>query len=198
MRANRQRGRRTDPAKARLVLLEKYNDPSPSHFAEVIDNKLSSPSRASIMAFCQGAKTDEKTWRPLCLELGVDFSLLEKGSRPSDSISVLGSHEFKRHWTFSHPASFAGQVWVRVVTKPINRGQPHRYFIRWGPWGYTNTLNLEGREAVTLLHMKGDDGDSIPLFFDVSPPCCVSFGRGDPPVGPSIEINFGWSRVEGP
>jgi hypothetical protein len=46
------------------------------------------------------------------------------------------------------------------------------------------------------MHMKGSDGLSIPIFFDISPPCCVVFGQGTAPSGLALDINHGWSHIE--
>jgi hypothetical protein len=105
--------------------------------------------------------------------------------------------EYKRRWSFCHPATYSGSVWIQVVAGPATRGAPHDYTVRWGPWEYKGTLNLEGRQSAFLVHMKGSDGLSVPIFFDISPDCYVVFGQGDPPGGPLHEINWGWNRVEG-
>lgn len=107
--------------------------------------------------------------------------------------------EYKPRWSFSHPAVYSGRVYIEVVAEPASRRTPHYYTVRWGPWQYKGILNFEERESAFLVHMKGNDSLSVPLFFDISPASYVVFGQGDPPVG-SIhgihEINFGWKRVE--
>jgi hypothetical protein len=87
-------------------------------------------------------------------------------------------------------------VWIQVIAEPASRGAPHDYTVRWGPWEYKGTLNLGGRESAFLVHMKGNDGLSVPIFFDISSACYVVFGQGDPPGGPLREINWGWNRIE--
>jgi hypothetical protein len=104
--------------------------------------------------------------------------------------------EYKARWTFCHPAAYSGQVWIHVVAAPENRGTAHHYNVRWGPWEYKGTLNFEERESVFLVHMKGNDGLSVPIFFDISPSCYVIIGQGDPPEGQRHDINWGWNRIE--
>ena len=104
--------------------------------------------------------------------------------------------EYKLRWSFCHPATYSGRVWIQVFAEPASRGAPHDYTVRWGPWEYKGTLNLERRESAFLVHMKGNDGLSVPIFFDISPACYVVFGQGDPPSGPLHEINWGWNRIE--
>ena len=82
-----------------------------------------------------------------------------------------------------------------MTPKFENRGAPHQYSLRWGPWQLNNVLNLAGLESVSLRHTKGADGLSIPLFFDISPFCFVGFGQGDPPDGVVHDINHGWIYV---
>jgi hypothetical protein len=109
---------------------------------------------------------------------------------------ILGI-EFKPRWDFSHPAPYSGQVWIHVVAKPANRGIPHHYTIRWGPWERKGILNLAGLGSVALVHMKGDDGLSVPIAIQVSPPCYVTFGQGNPLAGPVDDINHGWEQIGG-
>lgn len=103
--------------------------------------------------------------------------------------------EHKVRWSFCHPASWSGQVWIQLIAEPGNRGAPHDYTVRWGPWEYKGSLNLEGRESAFLIHTKGNDGLSVPIFFDVLPPSYVRFGQEDPPGTPVHDINWGWKRV---
>ncbi|MBI3462839.1 MAG: hypothetical protein HY000_07230 [Planctomycetes bacterium] len=157
--------------------------------------KVELPERSAVLRFCRGNKTDESTWGPLCGELGLPFSLLEKGHSLSES--ELDDAEFKRHWSFCHRASYSGQVWIQVVAKFENRAVPHHYTIRWGPWKYSSVLTFERLESATLIHMKGDDGLSVPIIVDVSLPCYVAFGREDPPGALTHDINHGWTYVDG-
>ena len=103
--------------------------------------------------------------------------------------------EFKTNWSFSHPASYSGQVWIQVVAQPENRSLAHHCFIHWGPWESNIVLNLGGRESATLVHIKRDDGLSVPIIVEISPPCHVVFGEGDPPAGPVDDINLSYTRV---
>jgi len=200
----RRRGRQADPDNVRFVLRCKFGDRSCSRFAALIAAKkwtlaaggrrVRLPGYTTVLRFCRGDAVDERTFGLLCDELGVPFSVLEKGSTISES--DLKDTRYKSGWSFCHPASYSGPVWIEVVPKFENRAAPHHYTVRWGPWEYTGVLNLRGLESAALIHMKGNDGLSIPIFFDIRPPCCVSFGQGQHPTGLVHDINHGWSRVE--
>lgn len=103
--------------------------------------------------------------------------------------------QFKPHWSFSHPASYSGQVWLQLIAKPENEDITHKYVIRWGRWKYNGTLNFGGLKSLTLVHTKGNDGLSVPIMLDVHPPCYVLLGQGSP-SGTVQDINHGWVRVE--
>lgn len=111
-------------------------------------------------------------------------------------LAGLLGREFKNQWIYCHPATYAGKVWIRVVTKPENSEMLHEYIIRWGPWEYKGKLSFGDRECISLVHAKGDDGLSVPIFFTISPPCYVSFGQDEPLDDYTIDVNYGWSRVE--
>lgn len=104
--------------------------------------------------------------------------------------------EYKASWGFCHPAAYSGQVWIHIIAEPDNRGTPHDCRVRWGPWERQATLNFDGRESAFLVHMKGDDGVSVPIFLDLSPSCYAVFGQGEPPGEPRHDINHRWHRIE--
>jgi len=111
-------------------------------------------------------------------------------------LAELLGREFKNEWVYCHPATYAGKVWIRVVTKPENHQISHEYVIRWGPREYKGKLLFGGRQCLSLVHAKGDDGLSVPIFFTISLACYVSFGQGEPLDEHAIDVNYGWSRVE--
>ena len=111
-------------------------------------------------------------------------------------LTKLLKREFKEEWTIHNPASYSGKIWVQVLKKPSNLNIAHRYSVRWGPWKYEGTINPSVHNSVTLVHSKGDDGFSIPIFFNVSPPCYISFGQGEPPSDNPVDINHGWIKVQ--
>ncbi len=104
---------------------------------------------------------------------------------------------YESAWNYCHPAAYSGKVWIQAVPRPENRLIPHEYSVRWGLWQYDGTFELASMKSVCLWHMKGDDGQSVPIFFSVSPECYVVFGQGDPPFAPAHDINYGWVKVQG-
>lgn len=108
---------------------------------------------------------------------------------------LLG-REFKNQWVYCHPAIYKGKVWIRIITRHENTEMLHEYVIRWGPWEYKATLLFSGHECLSLMHAKGDDGLSVPIFFTISPPCYVLFGQGEPLDDYVIDVDYGWYHVE--
>ena len=203
MSAARKRGRQADPSNVRRALMWKYGNDSFSRFAELLEAKKSTtgagglrvelPKRGAVLRFCRGNTTDMSTWGPLCSEIGLPFELLEKGH-----LLVAADFDdsaFKRHWCFCHPASYTGKIWIKVVPRFETHALTHHYVIRWGPWTFRSVLNFGGIESGALAHMKGDDGLSIPVIFDISSPCYVAIGQGEPPGELIHDINHGWTLV---
>lgn len=202
---SRRRGRCADPEKIRFVLHYKFGDARYTRFAALVaakkwtiirgDKRARLPSYSTVLRFCRGDAVDDWTLGVLCDDLGVPFWLLQKGGPLSES--TLKETAVKSHWSCCHPASYVGPVWIQVTPGFENRSAPHVYAVRRGPWEYSSEPNAGGFESISLSHTKGDDGLSIPLFFDLSPPYCVAFGTGAPPTGLVHHINHGWTRVEG-
>jgi hypothetical protein len=115
---------------------------------------------------------------------------------PLDSRELVAeATQSNSSYTFTHPALYSGVVWLHVEAKPENRRKAHRYTIRWGSWQFSGILKFEDHQSVNILHTKSNDGHSIPLFFDVAPPCFVEHGQGFPPAGPVHDINHGWTWI---
>jgi hypothetical protein len=179
--SQRRRGRQANPEKLRFILQHKFGNASYARFAAFIAVKKWTtvrgckrarlPSYSTVLRFCRGDRVDESTLGLLCDELGVPFSLLRKGTTLCES--DLKDTGYKCRWSFCHPASYSGQVWIQVVPKFKNHARPHHYTVRWGPWEFSSALNVGRLESVRFSHMKGHDGLSIPIFFDISPPCSV-------------------------
>jgi len=122
--------------------------------------------------------------------------MADAGVAPKKQDIDLEDQRFKTQWTFLHPASYSGQVWVQMEPKLENRDKAHEYTIRWGTWEYSSVLNFKDRKTINLLHTKRADGSSIPIVFNISPACDVKFGQGKV-AGYSQDINFGWKQVAG-
>jgi hypothetical protein len=111
-------------------------------------------------------------------------------------LSVRLNREFKKEWVHCHPAGYTGKVWIRILTNPESVASSHNFVVRWGPLKLEKTIDLRGHQTVSLVHAKGDDGLSIPIFFSVTPACYASFGQGDPLDDYVIDINHGWIRTD--
>jgi len=116
--------------------------------------------------------------------------------RIAAEVSRLLGREFKSEWVHHHPATYAGEVWVKILKQETALDEPHRISIRWGPWRRDVDLPANPARSVVLVHTKGNDGLSVPIFLDVNPSCFAMFGCGGVPGGSTIDINVGWVRVE--
>ncbi len=201
MNEARKRGRQADPSNVRLVIKQRYGHDSFTRFADLIENKkwttgpggtkVHLPERSAVLRFCRGNKTDMSTWGPLCDEIGLPFHVIEKGHKLS--AADFDDATFKRHWCYCHPASYTGEVWIKITPRFENHPLSHEYIVRWGPWTYKNVLDFGDIESAVLKHMKGNDGFSIPIIFDISLPSSVAFGQGEAPGELIHDINHGWT-----
>jgi hypothetical protein len=121
---------------------------------------------------------------------------LEGPDRIAIKLLKLLKREFKSEWIISHPSNFSGKVWVQVLKQEKNINRAHKIIVRWGPWQYKATIPSDPNISFTLVHAKGGDGLSIPIFFDIDPPCFVKFGQDEPIGEKIIDINYGWKRMK--
>lgn len=114
---------------------------------------------------------------------------------PSDiaeRVTALLGRRFDRYWTHHHRAEYSGRVWIKLRAKKENNNRKHQYTISWGPWYRGGSVVCRSSEAIALVHSKGTDGLSLPLLFEVSPECYVTFGEGNPNVPIALNINNYW------
>ena len=122
-------------------------------------------------------------------ELAEDLRRFRQGEQIS-----AGCIDYREHWEDSHPADWSGQVWIQLIPRPENRGKAHVYTVRWGVKVYRNEESFPSCSSAILVHTKGANGLSVPIHLDISPPCNVRFGHGDPPrEGIDRDINGWWS-----
>ncbi len=95
-------------------------------------------------------------------------------------------------FTFNHPRSYHGPVWIRLIAEIGNGNSEHRMEIRWGAWYREYSVKLSEKEPLFLTHSKGNDGDSIPIIMRLDKPAYVSFGQGVPNSHKCIDINPFW------
>lgn len=114
----------------------------------------------------------------------------------ASKLSKLLKREFKKEWIGSHPAEYSGKVWIQILKQEENLSLKHDFAIQWGPWRYVGKLPIDENISVTLIHAKGNDGLSVPIFFHIEPPCYVTFGQDEPWSDITLDINDGWQRLK--
>lgn len=106
---------------------------------------------------------------------------------------------FKTRWDTAHPSNYSGPVWIQVMPQAETLYLPHEFNLRWGVWERHGLLNFtEEYPSIYLLHYKHNDGLGLPLFVTLNHPCYVVFGRGEVFEEKTLDINFGWRRVQPP
>jgi helix-turn-helix protein len=136
---------------------------------------LPSQSLADALDRFHGTGGDIRAARD-ALEVGAHGSL------------VVG--QFRDHWIHHYPAGYVGSVWTLLVPHPERSEVPHKVTINWGPWTKTVVVESPTARGARLSYTKGDDGLSIPLFFDLSPAAGLEHGLGEDPT--ALDINAGW------
>jgi hypothetical protein len=96
--------------------------------------------------------------------------------------------------TYDHPATYIGEVWIKLKPEARNLGKSHHYQLLWGSWCYTNQIDFAGYNQAFLMHKK-EKGESPPIQFSVDLPCQITFGQGLPKGGKRIDINEGWINL---
>ena len=114
----------------------------------------------------------------------------------SKELSKQLNRDFKSDWIGSHPAEYSGKVWIQILKQQKNIDKSHIISVRWGPWQYKATIPSDPNISVTLVHAKGGDGLSIPIFFDIDPPCFVKFGQNEPAGEKVLNIDYGWKKMK--
>jgi hypothetical protein len=97
-----------------------------------------------------------------------------------------------KSFTFNHPRSYHGPVWIRLLATKENNNLDHDIRIRWGPWYRYTSIRLSYKNPIFLTHSKGDDGESIPMLIHMDKPVYVTIGQGVPNSLMCIDINPFW------
>lgn len=95
-------------------------------------------------------------------------------------------------FTFNHPRSYHGPVWIRLLAESENNNVEHNVAIRWGPWYREYSVKLSDNEPSFLTHSKGDDAESIPMLIHLDKSAYVMIGQGVPNSSRCIDINAFW------
>jgi TIR domain len=114
----------------------------------------------------------------------------------ADRISALFSREPSGEWHCDHPREHVGLVWVRVVPADSNIGSEHSMTLRWGPYIKEIRFTPRSKGPISFLHHKTNP-DVITLHAQITPPSLVTFGQGNPPDQPPVNIDEGWTRTSG-
>lgn len=140
--------------------------------------------------------TDQET-ALMAETLGIELTVLLEACHTSQP--QIPKSSFKTQWETAHPASYSGPVWIQVVPHAETRHLIHEFSLRWGIWERKDILSFSEEQAsVYLLHYKHNDGLGLPLFMTLSQSCYVVFGKGEVNNEKTIDINFGWRRIEPP
>lgn len=111
-------------------------------------------------------------------------------------LADLFSRRPATEWHADHPEPYVGMVWVRVLPQEANVGREHQLTLRWGPYIKHVSFTPRSPGPVSLLHHK-TGADAITLHAQISPASIVTFGQGNPPDQPPINIDEGWTRTAG-
>lgn len=114
---------------------------------------------------------------------------LERDAIEQGALPPLLAGQFRSRWLHHFPATYTGPVWSRVLPHPSRTRHRHRLMITWGTWQRAIVLDSVAPSGGFLTYTKGDDGLSVPLFFEVDPPAALTHGLG---VANGIDINSGW------
>lgn len=107
-------------------------------------------------------------------------------------MKLLARGEASNSFVFNHPRTYGGPTWVRLMATDEHHALVHTVRLLWGPWYRKTRVRLDHSTPLFLLHSKGYDDESIPLRIEVSNPCFVAVGQGQPNSTNSIDVNPYW------
>lgn len=142
------------------------------------------PTDAELILFADALSLELQTLSDACEET--------RKIRPTRKLPDLA---YKTDWRFAHPSTYSGPVWIQVKPLPENYDEPHHYSIRWGAWKYEGQLQFNDHQSLYLLHYKHNDGEGLPIVFQISEPCYVVFGKETYSEQTIIDITLGWERI---
>jgi len=100
---------------------------------------------------------------------------------------------WRRRWTHHYPASYVGDIFMRIVLPPGQVPARIGVGVEWGRWQLQQRVWAHDEDGCALAHTKGDDELSLPVFVTTDRPSIVEFYTGAPPPG-AIDINHGWTK----
>jgi len=115
----------------------------------------------------------------------------DKGQIIQNLIELLRG-KANTNFTFNHPHSYHGLVWIRLLATSENHNSQHNVTIRWGPWYRECPVQLSDKEPLFLTHSKGNDAESLPIRIRIDKPAHVAIGQGIPNSVNCNDINAFW------
>ena len=130
----------------------------------------------------------------LDLELSklIDFATED---RLSNKNTIVPATSYQTHWEYAHPAEYAGRVWIQIYPQAKSLSDGIHIQAQWGDWQYQSILDISNHKSIVLSHYKFNDGQGLPLIFQLSQPCYVVFGKETPPDIHTIDIINQWHRI---
>jgi hypothetical protein len=114
---------------------------------------------------------------------------------PISSLAIEVAHvlgrEYKQHWSHNHNREYSGVVHITVLKHPKHLCEPYNLVVEWGHMRRKIKVSSSQIHAVSLVHTKGDDGMSVPLFLKSDKPLYARFGIGSG-LSAQIDINSWW------
>lgn len=114
----------------------------------------------------------------------------------ANSIARLFPRSATTEWHTYHPEETVGRVWVRLLPVPGAVGQVHQLTFRWGPYSKRITVTPATADPLSFEHHKTKP-DAVALLVEVNPAAVITFGQGEPPDRPPINVDEGWTRAAG-
>jgi hypothetical protein len=114
----------------------------------------------------------------------------------ADAIGRLFPRKATTEWHTYHPEETVGRVWVRLLPTPGAVGKAHELTFRWGPYAKRLTVTPTTTDSISFEHHKTEP-DSVALLVEVHPAAVITFGQGEPPDRPPMNIDEGWTRAAG-
>lgn len=103
--------------------------------------------------------------------------------------------KFKLTWTHNHEKEYSGEVYIKIQKNPMLLDKKYRVTVNWGAWKRLISLPKGNKNSFTLMHTKGQDNTSIPIFVESNYPCYIVFGTGQSQADIIIDINKWWIPV---
>ena len=139
------------------------------------------------------------------INLLYDFGTEEQWSMLFEARGLEPPQEYfyREERTYSYPTTYVGPVWTKVVPRDGSRLTDYDFTIQWlnpthpsGGVEFKSSFRLSSKSSKTLLYHKLTGIEGFPVRFTISPPCRVSFGRGEPRTAGALDLSKEvWSPI---